>query len=165
MTFDRLDSLILRRFPKKGDEWAVFPIFDGSCLDTLNLLVNSGCVQRKAKVRWTCEGETRLGYALLTGDWRAVVRAHEGTALGLDPAEFKGTLVRATPLGASLRPKLFNADSLVAQFGAIEYIKNIYTAGSIRLFYDQALLEQANPHPFPIVEPQFHDAAAYNFDT
>ncbi len=51
MTFDRLDSLILRRFPKKGSEWAVFPIFDGACLDTLNLLVHSGCVQRKAKVR------------------------------------------------------------------------------------------------------------------
>lgn len=164
MTFDRLDSLILRRFPKKGAEWTTFPIFDGACLDTLNLLVHSGCVQRKAKVRWTCGGETRQGYALLTGDWRAAVKENEGTALGLDPLEFKSTLVRATPLGASLRPKLFNAESLVAQFGAIEYIKNIYTAGSVRLFEDDALLKQANPHPFPIVDPQFHDAAAYNFD-
>ncbi len=165
MMFDRLDSLILRRFPKKGSEWFVFPVFDGTCLDTLNLLVNSGCLERKAKVCWMHQGDSQQqGYAVLTGDWRAVVKGHEGISLGLDPMEFKATLIRVTPMGAGLRQKLFNAESLIAQFGAIEFIKNMHAAGSVRLFYDDALQRMVNPHPFPIIEPQSIDAAAYNFD-
>ena len=143
MTFDRIDSLIIRRFPKQDTQWSAFLIQDGGCMETLNLLVSSGCVQRKAKVRWVAAGVPMLGYALLTGDWRSAVKGQEGVALGLDPGEFKTTLIRSTSLGKDLKPKLFNADSLITQFEAIEYIKNMSAVGQVSLFHDDALEKPA----------------------
>ncbi len=162
MMFNRLDSLILRRFPKKDHIWTPFAIHDGECVETLNLLVNSGCVERKAKVRWHVGSTPVLGFALLTGDWRALVKSQEVTGLGLDPSEFKSTFIRATPLGATLKPALFTADSLIDQFQAIEYIKNISSVGSIQLYLDDSLQTLASPHPFPIAQAQ--GVPTHNFD-
>ena len=164
MTFDRFDTLILRRFPRRLGEWSVFPIYDGECLEALNRMVHSGCVERKAKARWVERGREVQGYATLVGDWRLTILNEPRASFGLDPSEFKSTLIRSTELGRKLCPMLFDAESHVGPFQAIEYMKNMTVAGSVKLFHDDSLSAMATPHPFPVTasEPTVDLASYFN---
>ena len=149
MPFDRIDTLIIRRLPRKGQEWTAFPIQDVYCIQALDLLVCSGCVERRAQAHWFEDRQPVTGFAVLCGDWRPLVSGSPDTGLSLQPTELKCTWIRLTRLGLAIRQDLF-AGTTLAQSHAIQFIRHMCISGSIRLYRDLDLTRLAEPHPFDI---------------
>jgi hypothetical protein len=149
MPFDRIDTLILRRLPRKGQEWTHYPIRDMQCVEALDLLVTSGCVERRARAAWLQDGGHVAGLAVLRGNWRQVFSSARGIGFALDPAELQGTFIRPTSLGIAIREDLFSGTSLT-QSHAIQFIRHMCIPGSIALFMDEDLTRMADPHPFEV---------------
>ena len=161
MSFDRIDTLILRRVPRNGQAWSHYPILDSQCIQALNLLVCSGCVERRARAQWRCNDQIVSGFALLNGDWRELPPKAGSVHFGLQTSEFQSTIIRLTTLGLAISADLFTNPNNRAQSHAIQFIRHMCIPGSIGLYLNESLTLRAEPHPFDI-NPHPIDVAIYS---